>query len=153
MPKMHADEVETDVGLVHRLLAAQFPDWAELPIARVDSYGTDHDIYRVGNAPPAAPDVAGVQCHLVADYARHTESGEGDKITLYEAPDAENEALWIADKIEAHMARNPEEHIAVLYRTNAQSRQIEEALRRSTIEKASPSRQCPSLKSAAILGG
>jgi DNA helicase-2/ATP-dependent DNA helicase PcrA len=59
-----------------------------------------------------------------------TESGEGDKITLYEAPDAENEALWIADKIEAHMARNPEEHVAVLYRTNAQSRQIEEALRR-----------------------
>jgi hypothetical protein len=31
--------------------------------------------------------------------------------------------------------------------------QLEEALRRSTIEKASPSRQCPSLKSAAILGG
>ena len=28
------------------------------------------------------------------------------------------------------MARNPEEHVAVLYRTNAQSRQIEEALRR-----------------------
>ena len=49
---------------------------------------------------------------------------------MYEAPDAENEALWIADKIEAHMARNPEEHVAVLYRTNAQSRQIEEALRR-----------------------
>jgi DNA helicase II / ATP-dependent DNA helicase PcrA len=59
-----------------------------------------------------------------------TESGDGDKITLYEAPEAENEALWIADKIEAHMARNPEEHVAVLYRTNAQSRQIEEALRR-----------------------
>ena len=37
-----------------------------------------------------------------------TEAGEGDKITLYEAPDAENEALWIADTIEAHMARNPE---------------------------------------------
>ncbi len=36
-----------------------------------------------------------------------TESGEGDKITLYEAPDAENEALWIADKIEsAHGARS-----------------------------------------------
>src|SRR6185369_708779 len=42
--------------------------------------------------------------------------------------------LWtesgVGDKIEAHMARNPEEHVAVLYRTNAQSRQIEEALRR-----------------------
>ncbi len=59
-----------------------------------------------------------------------TESGAGDKITLYEAPDAENEALWIADTIEAHLGRNPGDHIAVLYRTNAQSRQIEEALRR-----------------------
>jgi len=48
MPKMHADEVETDIGLVRRLLAAQFPEWAELPITPVGSYGTDHDIYRVG---------------------------------------------------------------------------------------------------------
>ena len=30
-----------------------------------------------------------------------TESGAGEKVTLYEAPDAENEALWIADTIEA----------------------------------------------------
>ncbi len=59
-----------------------------------------------------------------------TESGAGEKITLYEAPDAENEALYIADTIENRMARNPKERVAVLYRTNAQSRQIEEALRR-----------------------
>jgi aminoglycoside phosphotransferase (APT) family kinase protein len=49
MPRMHADEVETDVALVRRLLAAQFPDWAELEITAVDSYGTDHDIYRLGD--------------------------------------------------------------------------------------------------------
>ena len=30
-----------------------------------------------------------------------TESGAGEKVTLYEAPDAENEALWIADTIES----------------------------------------------------
>jgi len=59
-----------------------------------------------------------------------TESDSGEKITLYEAPDAENEALWIADAIESHFARDPKTHVAVLYRTNAQSRQIEEALRR-----------------------
>jgi aminoglycoside phosphotransferase (APT) family kinase protein len=46
--KMHADEIETDVGLVRRLLAGQFPQWADLPIERVVSYGTDHDIYRLG---------------------------------------------------------------------------------------------------------
>ncbi|MEQ1949052.1 MAG: UvrD-helicase domain-containing protein [Bryobacteraceae bacterium] len=59
-----------------------------------------------------------------------TESGSGDKITLYEAPDSENEALWIADTVENRLTRNPAERIAVLYRTNSQSRPIEEALRR-----------------------
>jgi DNA helicase-2/ATP-dependent DNA helicase PcrA len=59
-----------------------------------------------------------------------TEAGAGEKITLYEAPDSENEALWIADTVEARLARNPRECVAVLYRTNSQSRQIEEALRR-----------------------
>jgi aminoglycoside phosphotransferase (APT) family kinase protein len=47
-PKMHADEIETDVGLVRRLVAGQFPHWADLEIDPVVSYGTDHDIYRLG---------------------------------------------------------------------------------------------------------
>jgi aminoglycoside phosphotransferase (APT) family kinase protein len=47
--KMHADEIETDVALVRRLLTAQFPQWADLPIDPVASYGTDHDIYRLGD--------------------------------------------------------------------------------------------------------
>ena len=38
LPKKHEDEVETDVELVRRLLADQFPQWAELPIRPVDSY-------------------------------------------------------------------------------------------------------------------
>ncbi|HVO99824.1 MAG TPA: UvrD-helicase domain-containing protein [Bryobacteraceae bacterium] len=59
-----------------------------------------------------------------------TEAEAGPKITLYEAPDAENEALWIADKVEAALTQNPRDHVAILYRTNSQSRQIEEALRR-----------------------
>jgi aminoglycoside phosphotransferase (APT) family kinase protein len=46
--RMHADEVDTDVALVRRLLDGQFPQWAGLPIEPVDSYGTDHDIYRLG---------------------------------------------------------------------------------------------------------
>jgi len=46
--KMHADEVATDAGLVRRLLAEQFPHWSDLPIEPVVSYGTDHDIYRLG---------------------------------------------------------------------------------------------------------
>ena len=46
---MHAGEVETGTALVRRLVAGQFPQWAELPIEPVVSYGTDHDIYRLGD--------------------------------------------------------------------------------------------------------
>jgi aminoglycoside phosphotransferase (APT) family kinase protein len=47
--KMHADEVDTDVGLVGRLLAGQFPQWAGLPIEAVPSAGTDNALYRLGD--------------------------------------------------------------------------------------------------------
>jgi DNA helicase-2/ATP-dependent DNA helicase PcrA len=59
-----------------------------------------------------------------------TDSTDGSKVGFYEAPDGENEALFIADTIEKIISRNPRERVAVLYRTNFQSRQIEEALRR-----------------------
>ncbi len=59
-----------------------------------------------------------------------TDSDSGPKIGYYEAPDGENEALFIANTIEKLLGRNPLERVAVLYRTNFQSRQIEEALRR-----------------------
>ena len=59
-----------------------------------------------------------------------TSADSGPKIGYYEAPDGENEALFIADTIEKLLAKNPGERVAVLYRTNFQSRQIEEALRR-----------------------
>jgi len=47
--KMHVDEVETNVSLVVQLLAAQFPQWADLPITPVDSAGTDNALYRLGD--------------------------------------------------------------------------------------------------------
>ncbi|HWB84776.1 MAG TPA: UvrD-helicase domain-containing protein [Bryobacteraceae bacterium] len=59
-----------------------------------------------------------------------TEAGAGERLGLYSGFDAENEALFIADTIEKHLGAQPNEHVAVLYRTNSQSRQIEEALRR-----------------------
>ena len=46
---MHADEVLTDVPLVRRLLAEQFPEWAELSLERVPSSGTDNALYRLGD--------------------------------------------------------------------------------------------------------
>jgi aminoglycoside phosphotransferase (APT) family kinase protein len=45
---MHADEVSTDPRLVRRLLAAQFPQWAGLPVRPVPSAGTDNALYRLG---------------------------------------------------------------------------------------------------------
>jgi aminoglycoside phosphotransferase (APT) family kinase protein len=45
---MHADEVDTDVALVRRLLAEQFPQWADLPIEPVRPLGTDNANYRLG---------------------------------------------------------------------------------------------------------
>lgn len=46
--KMHADEIDTDITLVRRLLLAQFPQWADLPLAPVPSAGTDNALYRLG---------------------------------------------------------------------------------------------------------
>jgi aminoglycoside phosphotransferase (APT) family kinase protein len=47
--RMHEDEVETDRSLVRRLLVSQYPQWADLPIERVQSAGTDNAMYRLGD--------------------------------------------------------------------------------------------------------
>jgi aminoglycoside phosphotransferase (APT) family kinase protein len=47
MPKMHVDELEIDEPLVRRLLADQFPEWADLPLRRVEPAGTDNAIFRL----------------------------------------------------------------------------------------------------------
>ena len=59
----------------------------------------------------------------------------GAKVGYYEAPDGENEALFVADRIskylrEAHPHGPEQPRAAVLYRTNSQSRLFEEAMRR-----------------------
>lgn len=46
--KMHEDEVHIDTALVRRLVAAQFPQWAGLPVAPVPSTGTVNAMYRLG---------------------------------------------------------------------------------------------------------
>jgi aminoglycoside phosphotransferase (APT) family kinase protein len=43
-----AAEVNVDVGLVRRLLGAQFPQWAELPLAPARPAGWDNVVYRLG---------------------------------------------------------------------------------------------------------
>ena len=46
---MHADELVIDEPLARRLLAEQFPEWAELPLARVEPDGTVNAIFRLGD--------------------------------------------------------------------------------------------------------
>ncbi|MEO6829529.1 MAG: UvrD-helicase domain-containing protein, partial [Acidobacteriaceae bacterium] len=62
----------------------------------------------------------------------------GSQIGYYEALDGEGEALFIADYIQKYMRQTGNEpeppRIAVLYRTNSQSRLVEEALRRYGIQ-------------------
>jgi aminoglycoside phosphotransferase (APT) family kinase protein len=48
MPKMHGDELEIDEALVRRLLAAQLPQWADLPLRRIKPSGTVNAIFRLG---------------------------------------------------------------------------------------------------------
>jgi aminoglycoside phosphotransferase (APT) family kinase protein len=46
---MHHDEIDSDSDLVRRLLRAQQPQWAGLPIEPVTSSGTDNALYRLGD--------------------------------------------------------------------------------------------------------
>src|SRR5437870_2084610 len=59
-----------------------------------------------------------------------TQNPTGDLITCMEASDAEEEAMYVADRILYHQKADPSAHIAVLYRTNFLSRIVEEKLRR-----------------------
>ena len=62
----------------------------------------------------------------------------GSLIGYYEAPDGENEALFIADRVQQYLREAGKDadlpRCAVLYRTNSQSRLVEEALRRYGIQ-------------------
>ncbi len=67
-----------------------------------------------------------------------TERTGGAQIGYYEAPDGENEALFAADFISKYLRQGQAENgetprAAVLYRTNSQSRLVEEAMRRYQI--------------------
>ncbi len=63
-----------------------------------------------------------------------TANSDGDRIFYYQAYDADGEARFVASRIADHKRRAPDERLAVLYRTNAQSRLFEESLRRMRID-------------------
>jgi len=62
-----------------------------------------------------------------------TRRSGGDPITLVETADETDEARWIVDEIEARLQEDPTltcRSLAILYRTNAQARAMEDAFRR-----------------------
>src|SRR5437667_2133641 len=63
-----------------------------------------------------------------------TQNPSGDLITYAEAADAEEEAMYVADRILYHQKADPSARIAILYRTNFLSRVLEEKLRRYNLK-------------------
>ena len=60
-----------------------------------------------------------------------SEESVGDPITVHEALTGDLEALWVADEVQRlHHQGNAYSSVAVLYRTNAQSRTLEQVFRR-----------------------
>ncbi|HEX2205144.1 MAG TPA: UvrD-helicase domain-containing protein [Longimicrobium sp.] len=62
-----------------------------------------------------------------------TDNAVGERLTLVECADEMDEAQWVADEINARIGDDPTlklKDFTCLYRTNAQSRALEEALRR-----------------------
>jgi hypothetical protein len=57
------------------------PPWPtsyrEIRMAIPSPRNTTCDVYRSGNSPPAAPDVAGLGVHLLGDFDQRVERGEG----------------------------------------------------------------------------
>jgi DNA helicase-2/ATP-dependent DNA helicase PcrA len=65
------------------------------------------------------------------DKTLWTSNPSGERIRYYQAFDGDAEARFVAGKITEHRRVEPDLRAAVLYRTNAQSRVFEEALRRA----------------------
>ena len=62
-----------------------------------------------------------------------TENPDGEKIEVFCAPDDRSEAGWVSQRLRRLESSVPFDKCAILYRTNAQSRQLEEILRRDRI--------------------
>lgn len=69
------------------------------------------------------------------EKALWSEKGDGPKVNIFRAEDTEDEAQWVADRIELLKFEKsiPYDDIAIIYRANLFSRPFEEALRRKRI--------------------
>ncbi|MFN2304575.1 MAG: ATP-dependent helicase, partial [Anaerolineales bacterium] len=65
----------------------------------------------------------------------YSDRGSGEAIVVYEAPDDHEEARYVVDTIsrQVMLSNAKESDFAIMYRTNAQSRLLEEAFRRANM--------------------
>jgi DNA helicase-2/ATP-dependent DNA helicase PcrA len=68
-----------------------------------------------------------------ADKTLRTDNPKGELIEFRYETDAEFEAWWVADSIKTERDIYPFEKVAIFYRTNSQSRVLEDALRKEKI--------------------
>lgn len=72
---MHPDQIDVPAAAVRRLVAAQFPAWAALPVAPVASAGTVNAVFRIGDRLAARfPLVPGAPDEVRATLAREQEA-------------------------------------------------------------------------------
>jgi DNA helicase-2/ATP-dependent DNA helicase PcrA len=62
-----------------------------------------------------------------------TENGAGAKLELYKASDEQDEARWVVNTLQGLRASHPLSGMAILVRTNAQTRSLEEELLRQAV--------------------
>ncbi|MFJ3406570.1 aminoglycoside phosphotransferase family protein [Promicromonospora sp. NPDC090134] len=66
--RLHDDEIVSTPDLVHRLVAAQLPQWSGLPVRPGPAGGTDHHLFRLGDELLVRmPKIAWAQDQAVAD--------------------------------------------------------------------------------------
>ncbi len=68
-----------------------------------------------------------------ADKTLRTDNPKGELIDFRYETDAEFEAWWVADTIKHESSKYPYDSVAIFYRTNSQSRVLEDALRKEKI--------------------
>ncbi|MFR7403570.1 MAG: ATP-dependent helicase, partial [Coriobacteriaceae bacterium] len=87
----------------------------------------------VGNILAAANAVIANNQHR-KEKRLFTDSGDGEKISVYLATDERDEGRWIAGEIDRRRAEGTSyNNMAVFYRTNAQSRMLEDMLLRAGV--------------------
>ncbi len=94
-----------------------------------DNYRSTPDILHVANAAIT------VNVERRGKTLRPTRP-EGERVTLMETLDERDEADWVLEEIRSRQSRHGDslQDFAILYRTNAQSRAIEDTLRREAVQ-------------------